>query len=355
MPTTPETDTLGFEQPQWKRITPARSPAAREDHTWTVDAERRFAYLFGGRDGSKDFDDLWRFDLEQDSWKKLSPAGATPEARFGHSAVWVDGLGLVVFAGQKGVEFFGDLWVFDPDRDKWKELPANGAAPKRRYGSCMIVGPDGRIWISHGFTFSGRFDDTRAYNLKTSRWASIAPDGRRPGERCLHDCFTSSTGQLVLYGGQDNSERALGDLWVTRPNGSWKKAAAPQASARRLYAVTEAGAYAYVFGGAGKDDRAFDDLWRVDRDTLEFERVRVDGPTPGARYAGTLITDPVRGRLLLFGGQGNDAMSDMWELTDVVSLGDNDEQAAESTGLDPDPAASDPPDPEAAAIPELAA
>ena len=219
----------------------------------------------------------------------------------------------------------------------------------------MIVGPDGRIWISHGFTFSGRFDDTRAYNLKTSRWASIAPDGRRPGERCLHDCFTSSTGQLVLYGGQDNSERALGDLWVTRPNGSWKKAAAPKASARRLYAVTEAGAYAYVFGGAGKDDRAFDDLWRVDRDTLEFEPVRVDGPTPGARYAGTLITDPVRGRLLLFGGQGNDAMSDMWELTDVVSLGDSDEQAAESTGLDPDQAASDSPDPEALAIPKPAA
>jgi hypothetical protein len=313
--------TLAFEQPEWKRITPARGPAAREDHTWTVDAEGRFAYLFGGRDGGNDFGDLWRYDLANDTWKKLSPGGATPDPRFGHSAVWLQDHGLVIFAGQKGVEFFGDLWAFDPDAGKWKELPANGAAPKRRYGSCMVVGPDGRLWISHGFTFAGRFDDTRAYNLKSSRWASIAPDGRRPGERCLHDCFTSSSGQLVLYGGQDNSVRALGDLWVTRPDGTWKKAPDPKLAARRLYAVTEAGAYAYVFGGAGKDDRKFDDLWRVDRDSLKFERVRVEGPGPAARYAGTLITDPVRGRLLLFAGQGSTAKADVWELNDLAAAG----------------------------------
>lgn len=346
-PATTEEGALAFEQPKWKRIAPARGPAAREDHTWTVDSEGRFAYLFGGRDGSKDFGDLWRYDLENDTWKKLTPGGSAPAPRFGHSAVWVDDLGLVVFAGQKGVEFFGDLWVFDPGKAKWKELPANGAAPKRRYGSCMIVGPDGRLWISHGFTFSGRFDDTRAYNLKTSRWASIAPDGRRPGERCLHDCFTSSTGQLVLYGGQDNSERALGDLWVTRPNGRWKKADAPKAAPRRLYAVTEAGAYAYVFGGAGKDDSAFDDLWRVDRETLDFERVRIDGSKPGARYAGTLITDATRGRLLLFGGQGRDAKSDVWELTDLSTRPDSDELPAETVDPGSEPTASGSPEPTA--------
>lgn len=336
-----DTPTLAFEQPKWKRITPQRGPAAREDHTWTVDSAGRFAYLFGGRDGSKDFGDLWRYDLENDSWKKLSPGGPGPSARFGHSAVWVDGQGLVVFAGQKGVEFFGDLWTFDPESGKWKELPANGAAPKRRYGSCMIVGPDGRLWISHGFTFAGRFDDTRAYNLKSKRWASIAPDGRRPGERCLHDCFTSASGQLVLYGGQDNDTRALGDLWVTRSDGSWKKAANPKLAARRLYAVTEAGAYAYVFGGAGKDDRSFDDLWRVDRDSLEFERVRVEGSGPGARYAGTLITDFVNGRLLLFGGQGGTAKADVWELTDLAAATDestpSDEAASPEPMVSPEP------------------
>jgi len=314
----PSTDprTLPFEKPAWKKITPATGPAAREDHTWTVDADGRFAYLFGGRDGGRDYGDLWRYDLENDTWKKLSPGGAKPQPRFGHSAVWIDGYGVIIFAGQRGADFFGDLWAFDPDQGKWKQLPANGAAPKRRYGSCMIVGRDGRLWISHGFTFAGRFDDTRAYNLKQKRWASIAPDGRRPGARCLHDCFSSTSGELVLYGGQNDFTPALGDLWVTRPDGSWKKEPDPKPRARRLYAVAEAGAYAYIFGGAGQDNIALDDLWRVNRETLRFERVRVDGAGPAARYAGTLITDPGRGRLLLFGGQANAAKADVWQLTD---------------------------------------
>ncbi len=308
--------TLVFDDPKWRKTTPEHGPAAREDHTWTVDGDGRYAYLFGGRDGGTNFGDLWRYDLENDAWKKLSPRGKRPEPRFGHNAVWVDGHGVIVFAGQHGPDFLDDLWAYDPDADKWRKLPGNGAAPKRRYGSCMVVGLDGRLWISHGFTFAGRCDDTRAYNLKTERWASIAPDGRRPGERCLHDCFTSADGELVLYGGQDNGASALGDLWVMGRDRDWEWRPAPRLKARRLYAVTEAGDYAYVFGGAGEGNSIFDDLWRVDRETLEFERVGVGGSAPAARYAGALITDVKRGRLLLFGGQGNLAKADVWELVE---------------------------------------
>ena len=323
-----------FEAPRWTRVSVSVSPAARENHTWTVDAEGRYAYLFGGRDGGKSFDDLWRYDLENDTWEKLSPGGGRPSARFGHNAVWADGFGVVVFAGQRGTDFFGDLWAYDPATDRWTELPADGAAPKRRYGSCMIVGPDGRLWISHGFTFTGRFDDTRAYNLKTRRWAAITPKGRKPGERCLHGCFTNSSGELVLYGGQDNSVRALGDLWVMSADKKWQRQPDPKAKARRLYAVTEAGDYAYIFGGAGKDDQVFDDLLRVHRTSLKVKRVNVQGASPPARFAGTLITDHVRGRVLLFGGKGQDAKSDLWQLTDMAAAS---EEAAPSPSAEPIP------------------
>lgn len=323
-----EVTTLVFEEPVWSPIEPSRGPAAREDHTWTVDGEGRFAYLFGGRDGADVFADLWRFDLETDTWQRLAPRGQSPSARFGHSAVWADSHGLVVFAGQRGADFFGDLWTYDPEANRWRELPAAGGAPKARYGSCMITGPDGRLWISHGFTFAGRFDDSRAYNLRTERWASIAPDGRRPGERCLHDCFTSASGQLVLYGGQDNANASLGDLWTTREDGTWRRLDDPDAKPRRLYAVTEAGMHAWIFGGAGRDSGLLDDLWRVDRETLSFERVSVDGLSPSGRYGATLITDAARGRLLLFGGQGRTAMADLWQLSDDSTRVSNDAEAS---------------------------
>jgi hypothetical protein len=310
------TDALAFAEPRWRQLRPGRSPAGREDHTWTVDADGRYAYLYGGRDGARELDDLWRYDLRRDRWRRVTPRGRGPGARFGHSAVWVEGTGLVVFAGQRGVRFFDDLWAFDPERRRWQQLPSRGSVPKARYGSCMVVGRDGRLWISHGFTTTGRFDDTRAYNLRSRRWATLTPDGRKPGERCLHDCFTTMAGELVLYGGQDDGAFALDDLWSMGRDRTWTRHDDPAPAARRLYAVTEAADHAYVFGGAGQDNGALADLWRVDRESLRFERVRPAGNGPSARYAGTLITDHERGRLLLFGGQGSSAMSDVWELVD---------------------------------------
>jgi hypothetical protein len=338
---TPAELTLPFDEPRWRRVKATGGPQAREDHTWVVDDRGRYAYLFGGRDGDREFGDLWRFDLKNDSWKKLSPRGQRPTPRFGHSAVWVEGQGLIIFGGQRGPGFFDQLWAFDPDRRRWRELPADGQVPRERYGSCMIVGRDGRLWISHGFTNAGRFDDTRAYNLTSQRWANLTPAERKPGERCLHDCFTSSAGELVLYGGQDDGAFALGDLWVMGRDRAWDRLGDPRPKPRRLYAVTEAGDYAYIFGGAGEDNSNFDDLWRVDRETLAFERVRVEGAAPGPRFAGTLITDAKRGRLLLFGGQGASARADLWELIDTAEPAD--ETAAPDDGTQLEPA-----DPEAA-------
>lgn len=317
--TAADDQTLDFEAPEWRRITRAKGPAAREDHTWTVDPQGRFAYLFGGRDGDKEFGDTWRYDLAKDKWKRIAVKGKSPAPRFGHNAVWAEGLGVVVFAGQQGDDFFNDLWAYEPGKQRWRKLPSRGQVPKTRYGSCMVVGPDGRLWISHGFTDAGRFDDTRAYNLKSRRWAVITPEGRKPGERCLHECFTTTAGDLVLYGGQDDGNFALGDLWSMGSGRTWDRHDDPQAKWRRLYGVTEAGAHAYIFGGAGEDNGNLADLWQVDRETLEFERVRTAGNHPAARFAGTLITDAARGRLLLFGGQADSgAKADVWELVETA-------------------------------------
>lgn len=307
-----------FDQPRWRKLSLANGPSGREDHTWTVDREGRYAYLFGGRDGQRERGDLWRYDLRSDAWKRLAPDGASPEPRFGHSAVWADGHGLIVFGGQRGAAFFDDLWRYDPETGRWAELPRRGAAPMARYGSCMIVGPDERLWISHGFTFAGRFDDTRAYDLDSERWSSVGPVGRRPGERCLHDCFTTSNGELVLFGGQDDGAFALGDLWAMRGDRTWERLPDPDLAPRRLYAVTEAGADAYLFGGADEEGGDLADLWRIDRELLVFEPVPVPGPSPSARHAASIITDLEGGRLLLFGGQGRVAKADLWELVDLA-------------------------------------
>jgi N-acetylneuraminic acid mutarotase len=298
-------------------LEPADGPRAREDHTWTLDPSSRIAFLFGGRDGDAIRDDLWAYDLATNTWQELIPDGARPDARFGHEAVWVDGVGVVVWAGQAGpTAFFDDLWAYDPAANAWSRLPNDGARPVARYGSCSAVGRDGRLWISHGFTEDGvRFSDTRAYDFAAGSWSDETPDGDQPVVRCLHACWLTADGDLALYAGQTTGVRALGDLWRLS-DGSWTRLDEDLPPDRNLPAVARHGDDAVVFGGLGLDGDYLRDVYRVDGTTLAFEQLRPEGSRPPARAGAALVDDPAAGRLLLFGGTGSgDAYADTWELT----------------------------------------
>lgn len=311
------------ERPLGWRELPATgvSPPPREDHTWTIDGAGETAYLFGGRDdasGHGSYADLWAYDLATDTWQQLSGG---PPARFGHNAAWVPGVGLVIFAGQ-GAAFFNDLWAYDPQADSWRVLPANGAAPVPRYGSCAALGPDGRLWISHGFTSEGsRFADTRAYDFTIETWTNETPVGAAPVERCLHGCWWTSSGRFALYGGQTTGVTSLGDRWELtvgpRPGtNAWQEVdqELDPPAARNLFAPTRWGeGETLVFGGQTLDGTYLADTWALnDRGT--HSQLPFMGPSP--RSGAELVADSERGRVLMFGGKaGASVFGDLWELT----------------------------------------
>lgn len=302
----------------WGRVpTTGQVPAPREDHTWTVDAAAGTAWLFGGRDRGTVFDDLWSYNLAEDRWTRAEPSGDAPAARFGHTGTWVDGVGLVVWSGQSGGDFFGDIHAYDPATNTWERLADGGAVPEARYGSCAALGPDGRLWISHGFTFTGRFADTRAYDFAQRAWIEMTPEEAGPVKRCLHDCLWTQNGRLILYAGQTDGVAALGDLWTLDITGGWTEATAPEPPARQLYTIASTGATGWVFGGRGADGKALDDLWTLDFETLAWQPVLLTAVGPQGRAGATLISDQQRSRLLLFGGVGAAAFDDTWELADI--------------------------------------
>jgi galactose oxidase-like protein/Kelch motif protein len=305
----------------WTQLTVAGdAPEAREDHTWTVAEDGRTAYLFGGRDGATIFDDLWSFDLETERWQRQRIDGATPAARFGHDAAWLPGHGLVVWAGQAGAEFFEDVWLLDPAQGNWEMLNVDGEIPVARYGSCSGVGPDGRFWISHGFTANGvRFDDTRSLSLESRRWTDRTPPGAGPIKRCLHACWWTTDGRLGLYGGQTNGIVALGDLWFLTPGldgepSRWAEAPGQRAPARQLPAVARRGALTLIVGGRDLDGEVIADIWVLADDATELVQVQAPGGPP-ARAGAALVYDDTSDRLVMFGGRADDAFGDVWELT----------------------------------------
>lgn len=293
-------------------------PGAREDHTWTVSGDGTVGYLFGGRDADGASNELWAFDLQSDSWSQLTETVDTPipAPRFGHTATWVPDVGLVIWSGEGDSGFFDDIWAWNTATGSWLKLDSMGATPTARYGSCASLGPDGQLWISHGFTAdSGRFSDTRSYDFESGSWTDRTPSGLVPVERCLHDCFWSSNGQLILYGGQTTGVAALGDIWAYDPaTGTWAEGGRPAAPARQLYAQAADGNGATVFGGGSLDGGFLADMWMIDPQNLALGPTEV-GPGPTARAGATLIRDPARSRLLLFGGTNADgALGDLWEL-----------------------------------------
>jgi hypothetical protein len=302
----------------WSPLEPAgAAPAGREDHTWTLDPGGRIGWLFGGRDGGTVFDDLWRYDLATDAWTAVSPDGAGPAGRFGHTATWVDGIGVVVWSGQAGSTFFDDLWAYDPGTNRWSELAATGSVPEARYGSCAALGPDGRLWISHGFTAdSGRFADTQAYDFAAGAWTDETTAGPGAPIRCLHDCLWTPDGRFVIYAGQTTGTPAIGDLWARGIDEGWTSVADGPPPARQLYALATVGETAYVFGGGAKDGGTLRDLWLLDLTTLAWQPASPLGDRPSGRSGAAFIADPDGSRLLLFGGRReNKGLGDVWELS----------------------------------------
>jgi len=269
--------------------------------------------------------DFWVFNVGTETWAQRPAEGSNPigpEARFGHNAAWVGGVGLVIFGGQGAAGFFNDVWAYDPDHDAWTQLPASGAVPVPRYGSCAALGPDGRLWISHGFTSEGtRFADTRAYDFMTGVWTDETPSGVAPVERCLHGCWwTGDT--FNLYAGQTTGTLALGDWWqltggAAPASSAWDEVTIGGSGlpARNLYALTDFRGGHFVFGGQALDGSYLNDAWLIDHEGAPAAAPG-EGDGPPGRAGAEMITDTVRDRVLLFGGRdASGAFADLWEFT----------------------------------------
>ena len=181
----------------------ATGPAAREDHTWTVDPGRATAYLFGGRDGSTSSTTCGPTTSETDAWDGAVPAVATTGDASATRQPGCRTSGSSSSPARLARPSSTTCGPTTRPRTRGRRCPSDGDVPVPRYGSCSAVGRDGRLWISHGFTSDGvRFADTRAYDFGSGTWTDETPAGAGPVERCLHACWLTDAGELALYAGQ---------------------------------------------------------------------------------------------------------------------------------------------------------
>ena len=264
--------------------------------------------------------DLWVYDVAGEGWTQLEPAGDVPAPRFGHNAAFDAAENrVVVFGGQAGSDFFDDVWAYDVAGGSWSELGGTGGAPQPRYGAGGAFDPSTRtLHVSHGFTNSGRFDDTWTLDLEGAAWTDVSPGSdERPVERCLLRCgWDGDRNRLVLFGGQSNVSPFHGDLWSFDVEAqAWREIAGEGPSPRNLYAAfTDGSGGFYVFGGRDEDgDQA--DLWRFDLAPETWSLLSPEGEQPRARCCHDAVYLPGRNAALIFGGRnGGEELDDVWLL-----------------------------------------
>ncbi len=159
------------------------APCARVDAACAYDDGRRWLIIHGGRGGpmqDEPLADTWAFSLETYEWILLHDgSGLAPGARWGHAAVANNRTGdLVVFAGTGVTAAYGDVWLFNPDRLDWIEIPGGvmGSGPAPRSGGAAILRPSGgQVVVACGRVAAGTGRDVWSMGLR-----SLTPPREQP-------------------------------------------------------------------------------------------------------------------------------------------------------------------------------
>lgn len=307
---------------RYELITPTGdAPPARIDGAISYDADSASLFLFGGQ-GNSTLNDIWVYSLAKGTWKSLEPAGAAPTPRLGHTWITDPKRNRMILFGGQGRGFFSDVWAYDIKGNRWTLLAADNAGPSTRYGHSAVYDAEtDRMIISHGFTNSGRFDDTWAFDLAANRWTNITPAGTKPLRRCLHhSVLDPATRQMFLYGGCASGfgPCPLGDLWsFNLKTNTWTEvtpASRPAARDHYGFSFDTRRNRVVLFGGSGAG--TLGDTWFYDPTARIWNQLptSVQGPSARLRHQGAYAAE--RGITYFFGGDTNSgSTNELWALS----------------------------------------
>ncbi|KAH8880083.1 galactose oxidase [Thozetella sp. PMI_491] len=212
-------DTVNF---RWSkpRILGDALPSKRRAHTACL--YKNGIYVFGGGDGVRALNDIWRLDvsdINKMSWKlisessdpELSPGPSkelVPKARGYHTANMV-GSKLIIFGGSDGGECFNDVWVYDVEKHVWKKVSIPSAF-RRLSHTATIVGS--YLFVIGGHDGNEYSNDVLLLNLVTMTWDKRRVYGLPPSGRGYHGTVLYDS-RLLVIGGFDGSE-VFGDVWL---------------------------------------------------------------------------------------------------------------------------------------------
>eukprot|EP00948_MAST-09A_sp_MAST-9A-sp1_P001266 g1266.t1 len=147
-------------------------PSCRSCPSWSTFKDH--IYVFGGYDGEKRMNDLYKFNINTHVWTKIDcqGRGPVPSPRYFHNSVKFAPGSLLIIGGYNGVVRLNDVYEFDIIHERWSLVESSGDEPKGR--SSFVAG----CWRSSLFIFggyNGKNVENALYELRFERIVVPAP------------------------------------------------------------------------------------------------------------------------------------------------------------------------------------
>jgi hypothetical protein len=201
-----------------------------------------------------------------------------------------------------------------PQTGHWEQLYPEHSPSKRAYNAITNAG-EGRVLMCGGDPAPSDSIDVWLFDLKKNDWFAIPTQNDPPCQRSGHGFTKLNDSLFLLFGGQIKGIATdLNDTWIFNLNDSTWTEITPS----NIPEVRHEHAIEYLtnnkillFGGAGLN--FLNDLWIYDHDSLNWINVfkHNENYLPWSRE-NVILTNIVRGKVLLYGGWQFRRLSDMW-------------------------------------------
>lgn len=176
-----------------------------------------FGFVVGGLFNGSPSDQVYRYDFSNNSWTKMQnfPGGA----RFAAIAAVVDNKAYVGFGGGSG-STYADLWEYDLQTDTWSKITISSAEIKgRNMASSFVIGKNIYV-VGGGATaslLSGVFENNLwQYNTEKKEW-KVLPDCPFTSGFCFG--FSYKNEGYIGFGKIANKENLM--VGYNESNGKW--------------------------------------------------------------------------------------------------------------------------------------
>jgi hypothetical protein len=249
-------------------------------------------------------------------WRRI----LTPSARYAESAVY-DPVRrrMIVFGGHDGARRLGETWTLSLDGPAtWLPLAVSGTAPSPRYSHAAVYDPVRDRLIVLGGDDGQPCGDVWELTLAgTPTWSHLDPMG--PGPEPPIDTPRSTIRHATASSCSGKDSTLLGDVWALSLAGTpaWlhlaPSGAGPTARYRHGAVYDPVRDRMIVFGG--DDGHRKNDVWALDLAAPAWICIDASGTAQSPRRNAVTLYDPLRDRLLILGGHDGAFLADAWALS----------------------------------------